>query len=172
MTSPFTVPVILTTGSLYFAQVAEDATVGNVIDILLEQDQCKAEALEGLSDQGWALQTIRNERHGRRWDDEALEALGDGKYLVLNTVSVLMFWQVLSRHLPPLHLCWRRHPPTRRSNVPFPSFLSQAIYMILFFVWSPFIHLYRSMFPFSECQKYPTISVTRSSYPGPKLSPM
>lgn len=78
MTTPLVVATTLTNGNICFAEVPRDATVQDVIDALLKQENIVSEALDGLPDEGWALQKIRTERHGRRWEDEALEALGDG----------------------------------------------------------------------------------------------
>ncbi len=76
-TSSFAVPTILTTATLHFAEVSEDATAQDVIDALIET--ARAEVLGDLDDQGWALQKIRVERNGRPWEEDELEALGDGE---------------------------------------------------------------------------------------------
>lgn len=73
------VPIVLTTGSLRFAEVQEDAVAQDVINSLFaETEEVRAEVNGDLDDHGWALQKIRAEHNGRSWEEEDLEALGDG----------------------------------------------------------------------------------------------
>lgn len=73
------VPTVLTSGSLHFAQVAQAAVAQDVINALLASNEVRTEILGDLDDQGWALQGIRAEHSGRSWEEDELEALGDGK---------------------------------------------------------------------------------------------
>ena len=77
---PLVVPVILTNGALHFAEVAPDATTQDVIDVLVANTDVTTEALGDAEDDGWALQTVRVEQPGRTWEEEELEALGDGAW--------------------------------------------------------------------------------------------
>ncbi|KAJ4496810.1 formin homology 2 domain-containing protein [Lentinula lateritia] len=77
--SPLIVPIILVNGDLQFVEVDHGATVQDVLNELLETSDVKNNILGDLEDQGWALQRLRFERKGRRWEEEELEALGDGK---------------------------------------------------------------------------------------------
>ena len=76
------VPVVLTTGSLRFAEVQEDATAQDVLNCLVASDEVRTEVIGDLDDQGWALQKIRAEQNGRKWDEAELEALGDGQFML------------------------------------------------------------------------------------------
>lgn len=71
-------PIVLTTGSLRFAEVQEDAVAQDIINSLAATEEARTELIGDLEDQGWALQRIRAERSGRPWDEDELEALGDG----------------------------------------------------------------------------------------------
>ncbi|KAJ3796793.1 armadillo-type protein [Lentinula aff. detonsa] len=72
------VPVVLVNGDLQFAEVGHDATAQDVLNKLLETSDVKNDILGDLEDQGWALQRLRLERKGRRWEEQELETLGDG----------------------------------------------------------------------------------------------
>jgi hypothetical protein len=52
--------------------------VEDVVNALIALDEVRSEILGGLDDNGWALQKIRVEQNGRLWEDDELEALGDG----------------------------------------------------------------------------------------------
>jgi diaphanous 1 len=80
-TSPLIVPTVLTTGNLHFAEVSQHAIANDVIKTLIAVDGVISEILGGLQDAGWALQRVRSEQHGRNWEEEELEALGDGAWL-------------------------------------------------------------------------------------------
>jgi len=78
------VPIALIDGDLQdvqFAQVGHNATVQEVLDkLLLQNPNVKKDILGDLEDQGWALQKLRSETTGRRWEEDELEALGDGEH--------------------------------------------------------------------------------------------
>ena len=68
---PLIVPIVLTTGSLRFAEVQEDAVAQDVINSLVaETEEVRTEVNGGLDDHGWALQKIRAEHNGRPWEEE------------------------------------------------------------------------------------------------------
>jgi diaphanous 1 len=77
--SSLTVPTILTTGTLHFVSVKPDGTAQDVIDSLVALDEVNSDILGDLDEAGWALQKIRWEESGRIWDNDELEAIGDGK---------------------------------------------------------------------------------------------
>ena len=77
------VPTVLTNGTLHFAEVASNSTAQDVINALIALDDVKRDALGDLEDRGWALQRIRKEQAGRRWEEHELEALGDGQFMLL-----------------------------------------------------------------------------------------
>jgi hypothetical protein len=77
------VPVVLTTGSLRFAEVQEDAVARDVTDYLIAIQEVRTEVIGDLEDHGWALQKIRVEHNGRTWEEDELEALGDGELMFL-----------------------------------------------------------------------------------------
>ena len=134
MATPLAVPTTLTNGNLYFAEVSADATAQDVIHALLAQEDLKWEALDGLPDEGFALQIIRSERHGRSWEKEELEALGDGACVNQSGFNVPTFKQGLSSHLPWLHLCSQCLPPRLNARGTSPRSRSQVICMTLSFV--------------------------------------
>lgn len=74
------VPTILCSGSLHFASVKHDAVVQDVIDSLVALQEVQEDALGDLQPGDWALQRIRKEHNGRAWEEEELEALGDGEF--------------------------------------------------------------------------------------------
>jgi len=78
---PLIVPVVLITGSLRFAEVQEDAVAQDVINHLVAIQEVRAEVIGDLEDHGWALQKIRVEHNGRTWEEDELEALGDGQFM-------------------------------------------------------------------------------------------
>lgn len=73
------VPTILCSGSLHFASVSHGAIVQDVIDSLVALEEVQTDVLGDLQSQGWAIQRIRKEHNGRTWEEEELEALGDGE---------------------------------------------------------------------------------------------
>jgi diaphanous 1 len=77
--SSLTVPTILTTGTLHFVSVKPDSTAQDVIDSLVALDEVNSDILGDLDEAGWALQKIRWEESGRTWENDELEAIGDGK---------------------------------------------------------------------------------------------
>jgi diaphanous 1 len=76
---PLIVPVLLPNGSLHFSTVQQASTVQDVLDALTRIKEVQEEVLGDLRCDAWALQRIRLETHGRTWEEEELEALGDGK---------------------------------------------------------------------------------------------
>lgn len=74
------VPTVLPSGSLHFASVRHDATVGDVINSLSALDKVKSDVLGDLPPCGWAIQLIRKESPARQWEEDELESLGDGTY--------------------------------------------------------------------------------------------
>ncbi len=76
---PLIVPVVLPSGSLQFATIPSDGVVQSVIDDLTGNGEVLFEVLGDLKSYGWALQRIRKEHNGRQWEEDELEALGNGK---------------------------------------------------------------------------------------------
>ena len=62
-----------------FATISHDGTVQDVIDLLVINPEVTSEILGDLQPYGWALQRIRREHHGRQWEEDELEALGNGQ---------------------------------------------------------------------------------------------
>ena len=77
-TNSLVVPAILPNGSLHFAEVTPEGRVEDVINSLIALDDVRSEILGELEDNGWALQKIRVEHNGRTWEEDELEAFGDG----------------------------------------------------------------------------------------------
>lgn len=75
---PLIVPTIVPGGSLHFATIAATGTVQDVLDALLSNEEVTAEVLGDLEPYGWAMQRIRREQHGRQWEEDELESLGNG----------------------------------------------------------------------------------------------
>jgi diaphanous 1 len=94
------VPTVLPSGSLHFASVAHHGTAQDVIDALAVVDDVKKEVLGDLLPAPWAIQRIRSEPAGRQWEEDELEALGDGPSPPPRFPLP-----------PPLTLIARRHPP-------------------------------------------------------------
>lgn len=74
------VPVVLPLGSLHFATVSRDGTVQDVVENLVSNHEVTTEILGDLPAYGWALQRIRKEHNGRQWEEDELEALGNGEH--------------------------------------------------------------------------------------------
>jgi diaphanous 1 len=74
------VPTVLPTGTLHFAETKPDGTAQDVIDSLAALREVRSEVIGDLEAYGWALQRIRSEQAGRPWEEDELEALGDGVY--------------------------------------------------------------------------------------------
>lgn len=74
------VPTVLPSGSLHFASVQHDATVGDLINSLTALVEVKSDILADLPPCGWAIQLIRKESPGRQWEEDELESLGDGTF--------------------------------------------------------------------------------------------
>ena len=80
-TDPLIVPTVVPGGSLHFATVTSDGTVQDVLDALITNLEVITEVLGDLEEYGWAVQRIRREHNGRQWEEEDLEALGNGMLL-------------------------------------------------------------------------------------------
>ena len=78
------VPTLLTNGSLHFAKVLSDSTIQDVIDSLVSIAEVASETLGDLEEAGWAIQKIRVEENGRPWEEDELEAVGDGQIAFLS----------------------------------------------------------------------------------------
>ena len=76
------VPVAVPSGSLHFATINSDGTVEDVIRFLLIHGEGTSEVLGDLEEYGWTLQRIRSERNGRQWEEEELEELGNGLFVI------------------------------------------------------------------------------------------
>lgn len=76
---PLIVPVATPSGSLYFATITPSGTAEDVIQALLLNGEATLEVLGDLPPFGWVLQSIRKEHHGRQWEEEELESLGNGE---------------------------------------------------------------------------------------------
>ncbi|KAJ3532310.1 hypothetical protein NM688_g7443 [Phlebia brevispora] len=72
------VPVVLSSGSLHFANILRDGTVEDVVENLVVDREVVEGILGDLSPYGWALQRVRREHNGRQWEEDELEALGNG----------------------------------------------------------------------------------------------
>lgn len=78
---PLIVPVVLPSGSLHFATISSHGTVQDIVETLVADQEITSEILGELQPYGWALQKIRREHNGRQWEEDELEALGNGEYL-------------------------------------------------------------------------------------------
>lgn len=76
------VPAILPTGTLHLIELPDNCRTQDVITALVSIDGVKDEILGGLEDHGWALQVIRREKNGRAWEEDELNALGDGESFI------------------------------------------------------------------------------------------
>jgi hypothetical protein len=123
-TGSLIVPTVLTTGSLHFAEVQQNATAQDVIDALAT-DSVKLEVLGDLEDHGWALQTIRAEQSGRPWEEAELEALDDGQYfssLKFRRIGLILLSGTLQATslVAPLVNATSARPPVQRHFSSFP----------------------------------------------------
>jgi diaphanous 1 len=75
------VPTVLASGSQHFAEVRSNGTVQDVIDVLTALEEVKSDILGELQEDGWALQKIRVQQRGRQWEENELEAFGDGMFM-------------------------------------------------------------------------------------------
>lgn len=78
---PLIVPVILPSSSLHFATISPNGTVQDIVETLVADQEITSEVLGELQPYGWALQKIRREHNGRQWEEDELEALGNGENL-------------------------------------------------------------------------------------------
>ncbi|KAH7919532.1 hypothetical protein BV22DRAFT_1075069, partial [Leucogyrophana mollusca] len=72
------VPTLLPNGSLQYPTTSSTATALEFVANLLQHDEVKSEILGDLSEGAWALQRIRRQPKGHQWEEEDLEALGNG----------------------------------------------------------------------------------------------
>ncbi|KAF9506490.1 hypothetical protein BS47DRAFT_1399443 [Hydnum rufescens UP504] len=77
MTAPLVVAVLSPSGTLYFASVDTNASVEQVIDLLLRTTDISRQVLGDLDNKGWALQQIRRIPIDYTWTADELEALRD-----------------------------------------------------------------------------------------------
>ena len=80
---PLIVPTVVPGGSLHFATIPCEGTVQDVLDALVSNADVTAEVLGDLKPYGWAVQRIRREHNGRQWEEDDLEALGNGAAFTL-----------------------------------------------------------------------------------------
>ena len=119
MGDPLIVPTVVPGGSLHFATITAEGTVQDVLDALISNEEVTAEVLGDLEPYGWAVQRIRREHNGRQWEEDELEALGngahphqtfayplDGSWTDYPRIAyVVLPAQGSSRHLRPSHRC-------------------------------------------------------------------
>lgn len=86
------VPVLLPSGSLQFATISSNGTVQDVLDYLIAKADLTSEVLGDLEPYGWAMQRIRVERNGRQWEEDELEALGNGVFACASRLSMILMW--------------------------------------------------------------------------------
>ena len=75
---PLIVPTVVPGGSLHFATITAEGTIQDVINALIANEDVTEEVLGDLESYGWAIQKIRREHTGRQWEEDELEALGNG----------------------------------------------------------------------------------------------
>ncbi|KIK67748.1 hypothetical protein GYMLUDRAFT_68769 [Collybiopsis luxurians FD-317 M1] len=87
------VPVLLVNEDLEcgWTEVGHEATAQDVLNKLLaETPNAKRDILGDLEDQGWALQKLRREEKGRKWEEKELEQLGDGLVSPSKSIAPLL----------------------------------------------------------------------------------
>lgn len=72
------VPTVLPSGTLHFVTIKHDGTAEDVLNLLSSNVEATSEILGDLQPYGWALQSVRKHTNGRHWEEEELEALGNG----------------------------------------------------------------------------------------------
>ncbi|KIK96072.1 hypothetical protein PAXRUDRAFT_32637 [Paxillus rubicundulus Ve08.2h10] len=72
------VPMLLLDGSLQYPSVSLDATAQDLIEILVRLEEVKSTVLGDIAPSAWAIQRVRKEEPGHRWEESELVALGDG----------------------------------------------------------------------------------------------
>lgn len=75
------VPTLLPSGIIHFAEISQQGSAQDVIDSIMNSGEVEKGTLGSLEDRGWALQRIRKEKHGRTWEQDELEAIGDGEFV-------------------------------------------------------------------------------------------
>lgn len=72
------VPVLLLNGRIEYPAISPNATAQNLVDILACLEQVKA-TVSNVPSPAWALQRVRKEKTGRRWEPAELDALDTGE---------------------------------------------------------------------------------------------
>lgn len=88
------VPTILPNANVHFATVSNDGTAQDVINALLAVGEVQSEILGDLQEHGWALQVVKTAHEGRRWEEDELNALGDGAFLMDSRLPLLIVAQL------------------------------------------------------------------------------
>lgn len=81
--NPLIVPTVLPSGTLHFVTIAHAGTVEDVLENLSANAEATAEILGDLEPYGWALQKVRKYADGKQWEEDELEALGNGMCTVV-----------------------------------------------------------------------------------------
>ncbi|KAH7887382.1 hypothetical protein F5I97DRAFT_822608 [Phlebopus sp. FC_14] len=117
-----TVPVLLLDGSLRHPFISPETTAQDLIESLVKLDVVSSTAVDGIPLSSWALQRVRREKTGRKWEEADLEALGDG--IISSTARIAPLLAKLdtstsqerysvnpsSSHRPPVLRLIARHP--------------------------------------------------------------
>ncbi|KAL4076318.1 armadillo-type protein [Scleroderma citrinum] len=80
------VPILLLDGSTQYPAIPLNATAQNLVDILTRLDVVKATALSDSPSSPWALQRVRKEKAGRRWEPAELDSLDNG---IISSTTVI-----------------------------------------------------------------------------------
>ncbi|KAI0028371.1 hypothetical protein K488DRAFT_89818, partial [Vararia minispora EC-137] len=111
------VPTILPSGALHFASVSPAGTVQDVLDALAALDDVRLDVLGDLLPRSWAVQRIRSEQSGRQWEEDELDALGDGLVPPSSAVAPLIQSApdpAAARHFSAFALTSHLHTPALR----------------------------------------------------------
>ncbi|KAI6024499.1 hypothetical protein EDC04DRAFT_250355 [Pisolithus marmoratus] len=74
------IPILLLDETVEYTTISPSATAQDLIDVLTRSDTVKATALTDVPSPAWALQRIRREEAGRRWEKTELGCLGKRDY--------------------------------------------------------------------------------------------
>jgi diaphanous 1 len=131
------VPTALVSGSLHFAEIDNNGRAQNVIDSLIAVDEVRQDILGPLEESGWALQRIRVEEPGRSWEEDELEALGDGLLEPYTLIAPLVSSTkpATQRHFSAFPLTSHLHAPVLRLVS-----LHQSLSLVFSFARVPEIH--------------------------------
>lgn len=72
------VPIEVPSGTLQFATISSGGTIQELLDSLTINEEITSQLLGDLQPCGFAVQHIRQEHSGRQWEEDELEALGNG----------------------------------------------------------------------------------------------